>query len=142
MSAVIILINGATFFASVPKFTKGVGQAIRRSFAERKRERIQRNLSELVSFRNEVQRHRGECERLSLKRREKRSRIREKFYQDSVSAARNQLYAARIECMERWKFLRHHKALPMNMVTEQQWDDFDEYLKEVERVEEAREVYA
>jgi hypothetical protein len=89
-----------------------------------------------------VQRHRGECERLSLKRREKRSRIREKFYQDSVSAARNQLYAARIECMERWKFLRHHKALPMNMVTEQQWDDFDEYLKEVERVEEAREVYA
>ncbi len=135
MSAVIVLINGATIFASLSKFTKGVGQAIRSYYAERKQEKIQRNLNELEFFRSAVRRRKGERERLSLRKKEKLSPIEEKFYQGNVNATQSQLFAARIECMKRWRFLQRHGALPIDMLTERQWEDFDEYLKAVDVVE-------
>jgi hypothetical protein len=134
-AGIIVPFVGATFFASASKFTKEVGQAIRDYFTEWKHVNIERKLNELASFRSAVQRHKGECERFSLTRNQERSPTEKKLYECSKNAARNQLYAAKINCKGCWDFLERRSALPTNTLTRKPWNDFDEYLQAVHESE-------
>jgi hypothetical protein len=133
----------ATFFASVSKFTKEVARAIGEYLRARRDTKFRQAESDLSYRRRMVQRHKNERGKFLLKRREKRSDIQEKLYQDSLSAARNQLYAERIQCMESWEFLDKHHMLPINPLTGKQWDkdDMDDFLSQSQTAEDEK-IYA
>ena len=135
MKSIIVFISDTTFFASVRKFTKGVGQKINNHFEESQQQRIQKAFEELFLHRSILQRRRKE---LYNHLRSNRLKVFKRYYEDGINAARNRVYHARVECLRRWKFLEKHRALPLDPSSERQWKDFDEFL---DAVDEPEEVY-
>ena len=121
--------NDTTFFASVfSKFTKEVGRMVMRRVRAWRQRTLQNASRELSFHARRAKNAKSRLEKILLKRREKRSEIQERFYQSSLNAARNQVYAERIQCMKYWRILEGHDALPINSLNGKRWDDFDEFL--------------
>lgn len=120
--------TGTTFFANISKLAKVVGHRIGLYLRARKTRIVQRSLRELFFHVKKMRKAKNVRERLSLQRKDERSEIQDRYYQDSLNAARNQVYAERMACMQYWKVLEHHNALPIDPRTREQWNDFDEFL--------------
>ena len=139
MRSTIVFIGGTTFFASVRKFTKEVGRSVYGYFRERRQNRIQGALEELMLHRNAIQNRRREYRNHLLKRRDESSKILKKHYEDGLTAARNRIHGEWFECIKRWEFLKKHHALPFDPLTGKRWENLSEFLKAVDTIE---KIYA
>jgi hypothetical protein len=66
--------------------------------------------------------------RLLLGRSKRRTELQKKHYSDSLTAARNRVYAERVRAMECWRILKKHDSLPVDPVSKRRWDGFDDFL--------------
>jgi len=133
--------NGTTFFASLSKFTKEVGRMVARRRRARRQRALRKSSDALFFHVRKLRLMERTREGLLFIGREKRTNTEERYYQDAIAAARNRVYAERMECKKHWDVLLRNNALPINLRTNKHWEDFDRFLSTWQE-DESSKIYA